>query len=832
MPSLPTELTQELIKSLSNDDKEDCKRLIIHLTHFDPANYLPNEIFLSIFAYLSPKDLLSASTISRSWRERAQDEELWRNCFEREGWLLDTARMEEIERLAEKQGRRIAEALVTSRSATPMMERRGSRKRKTEEAFSEGEGGVSVLDGTADENMEDGGEDEDGSDGMEGILTPAETPEALDVPAARPNMLSKYTPTTRRYSHPEGSSGDSSFPPVPGQFKLKPTVFQSSQEKLSWSYLYKQRRRLEANWEQGRYKMFQLPHPDHPEEGHDECVYTIQHTSRHLVSGSRDKTIRIWDLEMERLKGQPLRGHEASVLCLQFDERPEHDIIVSGGSDAYVIIWKFSTGEILQKMTNAHDESVLNLRFDDRYIVTCSKDKSIKIWSRTALSRDSPLIPRYVLENFTNDPKAQPSDLIPPYTLLTGLGGHHAAVNAVMIHDSTIVSASGDRTIKAWDLHTGQPRKNYTGHSKGIACVQFDGRRIVSGSSDNTVRIFDAEQQAEIACLQGHSNLVRTVQARFGDLGIVSDAELQEEAKKADRAFLKAVADGMTPASASKGSHRNAWSSRPEDMLSIGTKVPPGGGGSRWAKIVSGSYDETVILWKRDGQGKWVPRLRLHQDMLLRGQRRTRVQASALPLPANLDRINAQAAQGQQAQLVQAHGHLSQANQIMQHPQVDLNGRAAIHLPNSQLAAMAAAQQGLGAQLGVGVGQAGPANWHGQHHQGGGGLQAATANSHHQQNHAQAQQQQHAHNVQTTTTTTHTLHAGPAHAGHQHAAGLNANTLLHQPATTRDSNRVFKLQVDARRIICCSQNREIVGWDFANGERELERVGSWSLETA
>jgi F-box and WD-40 domain protein 1/11 len=40
------------------------------------------------------------------------------------------------------------------------------------------------------------------------------------------------------------------------------------------------------------------------------------------------------------------------------------------------------------------------------------------------------------------------------------------------------------------------------------------------------------------------------------------------------------------------------------------------------------------------------------------------------------------------------------------------------------------------------------------------------------------------------------------------------------------------LQFDARRIICCSQNKVIVGWDFANGEKELEKIGDWSVETA
>jgi F-box and WD-40 domain protein 1/11 len=39
--------------------------------------------------------------------------------------------------------------------------------------------------------------------------------------------------------------------------------------------------------------------------------------------------------------------------------------------------------------------------------------------------------------------------------------------------------------------------------------------------------------------------------------------------------------------------------------------------------------------------------------------------------------------------------------------------------------------------------------------------------------------------------------------------------------------RVFKLQFDARRIICCSQDPKIVGWDFANGDAEIEEAAGF-----
>jgi F-box and WD-40 domain protein 1/11 len=752
----------EIIHSLDNDLKEQLQRHIEGLLHFDPVTYLPIEIFLQILSYLSPKDLLHSSTVSRSWRERAFDERLWQRCFAREGWLVDKESLGAWERAAQRYGRVRAEVLLTNGAPTahPSLERHESRKRRRGEAFNDRDSTddeVSGMrtDGTADEALDrpqQAAQDVE----MDGLGSSAAEPprpsssESAPRSIADAEYLNRLNDPHHTYDSFTYTKLLNKLPTSPADLRLRPTIYQAPSEKaamkLSWPYLYKQRRRLEANWDLGAYTTFMLPHIDHQNEGHMECVYTVQHTSRHLVSGSRDKTIRIWDLQTYRLKRDPLTGHDASVLCLQFDDRPEHDIIVSGGSDSTVIIWKFSTGEQIAKLDCAHEESVLNLRFDDRYIVTCSKDKTIRIWNRHPLPRDSELIPldsRAAFADAKTSTRGGNDELIEPFTLLSTIHGHNAAVNAVQIHDNTIVSASGDRTVKAWDILTGKCIKNYSGHNKGIACVQFDGRRVVSGSSDNTVRIFDADQAAEVACLSGHQSLVRTVQARFGDMDIVTSEELADEAKEADRGWMKAVANGMQPTSMTRrAGPRSAGSSRPEDMLSVGAKIPPGGGGSKWAKIVSGSYDESVIVWKKDRDGNWVKKLTLSQNSILREARRHNIQ----PGPAQ-DHLRQVAAAAGSASVAHISANLHQ----MQHRQN----------PNT------AHQQA-----------------------------AAIPNPHYQ--HMTAQQQQ------------------EAAANHP----------------SRDSYRIFKLQFDARRIICCSQNKTIVGWDFANGDRELERIGDWSVETA
>jgi F-box and WD-40 domain protein 1/11 len=475
-------------------------------------------------------------------------------------------------------------------------------------------------------------------------------------------------------------------PPAQPSLLLDPHV----DPMVNWQYLYKQKRRLEANWQLGKYKNFQLPHPDHQDEAHAECVYTVQYSATHLVSGSRDKTLRIWNLSTQRLIVPPLRGHNASVLCLQFDDRPEHDLVVSGGSDCHVILWRFSTGKMITKLERAHSESVLNLRFDERYLITCSKDKTIKIWNRKPLmpldeaypTRSASVSAKYPSYILDVDNMLE-SDLLAmkplrEYSLLATLEGHNAAVNAIQVLGSQIVSASGDRLIKIWDVKSGQCLKTIGGHQKGIACVQFDGRRIVSGSSDETVRIFDRVSGAEVACLKGHKNLVRTVQARFGDVP-GSELEQEAEARHVDRQFFKAQLDGtlrrdrMTK---EQRRNRNAGSNDPNDVFAFGAKLPPGGGGSKWARIVSGSYDETVIIWRRDSDGKWVPAHQLNQSeavLAAGGQPRqpsvpnTQGQIPPIPpIPNAQLQINASITQLNFQQWLQQNGHMLTPAQVAQ----------------------------------------------------------------------------------------------------------------------------------------------------------------------
>ncbi len=97
-----------------------------------------------------------------------------------------------------------------------------------------------------------------------------------------------------------------------------------------------------------------------------------------IVSGSRDKTVRLWNLQGKSI-GQKFQGHENFVTSVAFS--PDGQMIVSGSADNTIQLWDLQ-GNPIGHPFQGHKRPVRSVAFspDGQMIVSGSEDKTVQLW--------------------------------------------------------------------------------------------------------------------------------------------------------------------------------------------------------------------------------------------------------------------------------------------------------------------------------------------------------------------------------------------------------------------------------------------------------------------
>jgi WD40 repeat protein len=372
-----------------------------------------------------------------------------------------------------------------------------------------------------------------------------------------------------------------------------------------------------------------------------------------IVSGSRDRTMRVWDGRTFEELG--LCEHEDELNSVTFS--PDNSLIASGSDDCTVWIWNACS---LGKVTRlaGHKGPVMSVVFfpDGTQIASASWDRTVRIWdantydplpglqcsgsvyaitispdsTRLALNERTSGIEGvlHVFNILTLEEQAHVSispgayfpwaiafspggDMIASGTAsgaiqfwdasnLSSIGtirGHHGDVTSIMFSSdvSQIVSGSMDGTVRIRAVASSEEQHvPISGHDAGVNQVVFssDGSRMVSGSDDKTVRIWDGHTCEELALLHGHENAVLTV-AYSPDGTRVISGSLDHNVRVWDALDFQAI-------TVLKG-HRGT--------VQLVTFSPDG------AQIASCSRDHTVRLWS-SSTFQESARLEGHRDIV------------------------------------------------------------------------------------------------------------------------------------------------------------------------------------------------------------------------
>lgn len=191
--------------------------------------------------------------------------------------------------------------------------------------------------------------------------------------------------------------------------------------------------------------------------GHTSTVRTVKLTEDRIISGGRDGTIRIWDLQGNCIF--ILENHKASVRCLDICG----DELISCSYDGSVYLWNWRTGELIKEFQKHKSRVYVALICQDYYI-SAGQDSVIHITSKKTnfckkLSLHKSVISTLSLCYFENKP--------------------------------ILISAGLDGIIGIWDIHNQCLIHSIT-EPPGLLHVKTFSKYIVVGLS-TSVKVFNAK---------------------------------------------------------------------------------------------------------------------------------------------------------------------------------------------------------------------------------------------------------------------------------------------------------------------------------------------------
>jgi WD40 repeat protein len=306
--------------------------------------------------------------------------------------------------------------------------------------------------------------------------------------------------------------------------------------------------------------------------GHDRDVSELAFSAdgRRLASASPgitlghvgDGSVRFWEVG-PGADPRVLGGHKSYVYPVAYSPDPgAPGLIASGSWDQTVRLWDARTGATCAVLR--HPDVVLSLAFapDSSWLVTsCEHDKNLRIWSLAtaevrelipdpgdrlrgvAVSPDGRRLAVHDLERnlrihdiATHRTVASGKGGAPAFSpdgrWLAGFGddqkvlclweaqtlrltaqftGHTGPIHSVAFSPDSrrLVSVGRDRTVRVWDVATGQSRA-LEGHTDDVYAAVFHpgGTRVASGGRDRAVWLWDLTTGQDVARLEGHTNYV------------------------------------------------------------------------------------------------------------------------------------------------------------------------------------------------------------------------------------------------------------------------------------------------------------------------------------
>ena len=216
-------------------------------------------------------------------------------------------------------------------------------------------------------------------------------------------------------------------------------------------------------------------------KGHGDRVscLVLSPSGETLISGSKDQTIRFWDLRRKRIRctfdGQ-FDGHLSEITTLAVS--PDNQILLSCDRDNSLKIWDINHGRVIKNISFSANVTCMAINPHGQLFCSGGLEPQIRI--------------RQIKDG----------------QVMRSIN-HNSGVTSLAFSPNGKLLATGglSRTIKIWEIATGKEIYTFEGHCDRISKIIFsnDGQTLISSSWDKTIKLWELTTGKEITTISVHT---------------------------------------------------------------------------------------------------------------------------------------------------------------------------------------------------------------------------------------------------------------------------------------------------------------------------------------